>query len=364
MPSPVFCATREIVSSKSMRNSVSKMRIGGLLVLFSLLLVGCERPLEYDRFEGATMGTYYRVTALCPRGGGLPLQRELEAELERVNAQMSTYQPDSELMRFNASEPGVWVPASSDLVAVIAAAKEISRWSEGAFDVTVSALVDLWGFGPGGHISDRPSEAAIAELLGYMGDEHLEIDPEAPSILRRTPLQVDLSAIAKGHGVDRLGNLLQRQACEDFLVDIGGEVKGQGVSPSGRRWRVGVEVPDPARVGGVQKVLPLDSMAVATSGDYRNFLDLADGRYSHTLDPRTGYPVRHDLASVSVLHPSAMWADGLATALNVLGPDDGFDLAEERDLAAFFLIRRPNGFEERYTSAMAQYLEQMAESSQ
>ena len=125
-----------------------------------------------------------------------------------------------------------------------------------------------------------------------------------------------------------------------------------------------VEVPDPARVGGVQKVLPLDSMAVATSGDYRNFLDLADGRYSHTLDPRTGYPVRHDLASVSVLHPSAMWADGLATALNVLGPDDGFDLAEERDLAAFFLIRRPNGFEERYTSAMAQYLEQMAESSQ
>jgi len=275
---------------------------------------------------------------------------------------MSTYQPDSELMQFNSAQPGEWVPASAELIAVIATAKEISRWSEGAFDVTISALVDLWGFGPGGRIRNRPSEAAIAEVRDHFGQQNLEIDPAAESIRRLTPAMVDLSAIAKGHAVDRLGLLLQQLDCENYLVDIGGEVKASGISPSGRRWRIGVEVPDPARVGAVQRVLTLDSMAVATSGDYRNFQDLEGERYSHTLDPRTGYPVQHDLASVTVLHPSAMWADGLATALNVLGPEAGLALAEQRQLAAFFLIRRPNGFEERYTPAMQNFLNQTPES--
>lgn len=339
------------------------MRLAGLFTLFFLLLSGCELARDYDRFEGSTMGTYYRVTTLCPGVSGVTLQRQLEAELERVNGQMSTYRPDSELMRFNAATPDEWVPVSSELMTVIASAQEISRWSEGAFDVTVAALVDLWGFGPAGPISKRPSEQAIAEARRHLGYKHLEIDPAAQSIRRRTPLKVDLSAIAKGQAVDRLAVLLQMQDCENYLVDIGGEVKGEGLSPSGRRWRVGVEVPDPDQVGGVQKVLTLDSMAVATSGDYRNFLDLNGERYSHTLDPRTGYPIQHALASVTVVHPSAMWADGLATALNVLGPEEGFTLAEQRQLAAFFLIRRPNGFEERYTSAMRKYLDQTPESN-
>jgi len=342
-----------------MRGCVLEIR--ALLVLVVLLLAGCEAAREYDRLEGATMGTYYRVTALCPGVGGATLQRQLETELERVNAQMSTYQPDSELMRFNGTPTGEWVPASSELMTVITTAKEISRWSEGAFDVTVSALVNLWGFGPGGRISKRPSEETIAAVRKHLGYQHLELDPAAQSMRRLAPSTVDLSAIAKGHAVDRLGLLLEKQGCGDYLVDIGGEVRGEGLSPSGRLWRVGVEVPDPGQVGGVQKILALDSMAVATSGDYRNFLDLAGERYSHTLDPRTGYPVQHDLASVTVVHPSAMWADGLATALNVLGPEEGFELAEQRQLAAFFLIRRPNGFEERYTSAMQKYLDQTQE---
>ncbi len=340
-----------------MRGGVLEMRIGVLFMAATLLLSGCEPTPAYDRFEGATMGTYFRVTALCPSRSAPELQQRLEAELAQVNGQMSTYQNDSELMRFNTHTVDEWVPVSNELLTVIAAAGEISRWSSGAFDVTVSELVDLWGFGPDGRIDNRPSDQVILDLLGRIGHERLEVDPDAQAIRRRAPFQVDLSAIAKGHGVDRVSQVLRRQACTDFLVDIGGEVLGEGLSPSGRPWRIGVEVPDPGTVGGVQRVIPLESMAVATSGDYRNFQDLEGRRYSHTLDPRTGEPVQHDLASVTVLHPSAMWADGLATALNVLGQDEGFALAESRGLAALFVIRGANGFEERYTPAMQEYLD-------
>ena len=345
-----------------MRGCVLKLRISALLVPIFVLLAGCEPSPAYDRFEGATMGTYYRISARCPAGGGVTLQQQLEAELERVNGQMSTYRPDSELMQFNGHAADEWVLVSPDLITVITAAREISQWSAGAFDVTVSELVDLWGFGPDGRINRRPSEQAVAEVRNRIGYERLEVDAAARTIRRRAAFEVDLSAIAKGHGVDRLSQLLRRQGCTDFRVDIGGEVFGEGLNPSGRHWRIGVEVPDPGSLGGVQRVLELKSMAVATSGDYRNFQDLDGKRYSHTLDPRSGRPVQHDLASVTVLHSSAMWADGLATALNVLGPDEGFALAESRELAAFFLIRRPNGFEERYTSTMLKYLDQMPES--
>ncbi len=363
MPSPVFCATRKIGSSKSMRDCVLKLRVAYRVLPLLLLLHGCEETPEYHRFEGATMGTYFRITALCPEADSVSLEGQLERELVRVNAQMSTYQPDSELMRFNNHPPGEWVRASPELVEVVAAAAEISSWSSGAFDVTISELVDLWGFGPGGRISSRPSEQAIAEARTRIGFKRLEIDVSAQAIRRRSTFAVDLSAIAKGYAVDRLSQLLEAQGCDNYLVDIGGEVRGVGLSPSGRLWRIGVEVPDPDSLGGVQKVLELDAMAVATSGDYRNFLDLEGERYSHTLDPRSGYPVAHALASVTVLHPSAMWADGYATALNVLGPEMGFELAEVSELAAFFLIRRPNGYEERYTAAMLRYLDQTPESS-
>ncbi len=302
------------------------------------------------------MGTYYRVTSLCPATDAASLQRQVEAELARVNGQMSTYQPDSELMRFNAGVPGVWVAISSELLAVLTAAREVSERSDGAFDVTVSGLVALWGFGPEGRISEPPSEAAIQAALANTGFEGLELDLAGQRARRQMGLIVDLSAIAKGHGVDRLGELLRGQGCEHYLVDIGGEVLARGLNPSGRAWRIGVEVPDPERIGSVQRILELDGVAVATSGDYRNFLDLAGERISHTIDPRTGHPVQHALASVTVVHPSAMLADGLATALNVLGPDEGFALAEAEGLAALFLIRRPNGFEERYTSAMQKHL--------
>lgn len=336
------------------RDSVRKMRspaaLGvALFLAATAFAAGCQRPSGYLQLEGATMGTYYRVTARCPDSEPVQLQQTLSEELLTVNAQMSTYDADSELMRFNRSQPGIWVPVSADLVGVLAAALEISELSDGAFDPTVARLVSLWGFGPEGPVTEPPDSATVNAALAEAGFQKLEVDPANGAVRRMTPLSVDLSAIAKGHGVDRLSERLRQMACSDFLVDIGGEVRAQGQNAQGRIWRVGVEVPDPTRMGSIQRVLVLEDVAVATSGDYRNFIDLEGERYSHTIDPRTGYPVRHTLASVTVIHPSAMWADGLATALNVLGPESGFELAEQQGLAALFLIRGPNGFEERYT---------------
>jgi thiamine biosynthesis lipoprotein len=332
------------------------LAVAALLMLLPALS-GCGREGDYSSLEGSTMGTYYRISARCPTVGLEQIQRSVERELDLVNAQMSTYLPDSELSRFNRTEPAVWMSVSGELVEVVDAATEISELSQGAFDVTVGPLIDLWGFGPDGAISAPPTPEAVMAARQRVGYRHLETRHSPTGLLKHRMLTVDLSAIAKGQGVDRLGGKLEDLDCTDFLVDIGGEVTGRGVNASGRTWRVGIEVPDPARYGAVQRVVVLDGVSVATSGDYRNFVDLDDGRYSHTIDPRTGRPVEHTLASVSVVHPSAMWADGLATALNVLGPEVGFELAEREGLAALFLIRRAAAFEERYTAAMLTHLE-------
>ena len=328
-----------------------------LAMLLAVTLSSCGGDPDYSSLEGATMGTYYRINGRCPAVDVEQIQTSVERELDLVNGQMSTYLPNSELSRFNRAHEAAWMDVSAELVEVVDAAVEISELSQGAFDVTVGPLIDLWGFGPDGTISEPPTDEAVAAARQRVGYRHLETRHSPPGLVKRRMLTVDLSAIAKGQGVDRLGRVLGDLGCTDFLVDIGGEVAGRGVSASGRTWRIGIEVPDPEHYGAVQRVIALDGVSVATSGDYRNFMDLDGKRYSHTIDPRTGRPVEHRLASVSVVHPSAMWADGLATALNVLGPEAGFELAEREGLAALFLIRRATEFEERYTAAMLTHLE-------
>jgi thiamine biosynthesis lipoprotein len=327
-----------------------------VLLVVGLVVLGCG-DRQSLLLEGATMGTYYRITGNCP----VEVERltgAVAGELELVNRQMSTYLPDSELTRFNESTANRWLEVSAALVEVVAAAGEISRRSSGAFDITAGPLINLWGFGPEGGIQQVPAEEEIERARRRVGYRYLEIrtDP-APALRKQRDLYVDLSAIAKGHGVDRIAAVLQAVGCPNYLVDVGGEVVGRGVNRQGQPWRVGIEVPDPAQMGAIQRIVRLQDMAVATSGDYRNFLDLGDGRYSHTIDPRSGRPVDHGLASVSVVHRSAMWADGLATALNVLGPVAGYELAVREQLAALFVVRRAEGFEERYTPAMQRYLE-------
>ncbi len=326
-------------------------------LLLCVLAVGCNQTPSYDRIDGATMGTYYQITARCPGAETDDLQARVITELAAVNRQMSTYDGNSELSLFNHAPESIWFGVSAELVAVVDAAVAISELSGGAFDITVGPLINLWGFGPDGIVDAAPTAGDVEKARTRVGIQHLETRSPEPALRKSKALYLDLSAIAKGHGVDRVATMLEGYGCSDFLVDIGGEVRSHGRSPRRSTWRVGIEVPDPQLMGGVQKVISLPDMAVATSGDYRNYLDFDGERFSHTIDPRTGYPVQHLLASVSVVCSSAMWADGLATALNVLGPELGYQLALSEDLAAYFLIRQADGFEERYTPAMQAYLE-------
>ncbi len=321
------------------------------MALLIAALAGCDGSPEYRRYGGETMGTYYRVTARCP-GDVADL---IEDELASVNDQMSTYLPESTLSRFNSAPPGTWFPVTEQLAEVVSAALVLSRESEGAFDVTVGPLVNLWGFGPE-DVDHVPSPEAVAAARERVGYRSLEVESDPPRLRKNADLYVDLSAIAKGYGVDRVAGRLGEAGCDATLVDIGGEVKGTGSSPADGPWRIGIEVPDPTRQGAVQRVIRLADGAAATSGDYRNFLMEAGQRYSHTVDPRTGYPVQHGLASVTVLHPSAMWADGYATLLTVLGPDEGLEFARRHGLAVMLIVRGENGLEERYTDAFESVL--------
>lgn len=314
------------------------------------VLTGCMDG-GFEQYSGETMGTYYRVTADCPGD----VASAIEAELRAVNAEMSTYIADSELSRFNAGPLDTWLPVSAALVEVVDASLSLSRMSEGAFDVTVGPLVNLWGFGPEAR-HGLPDAATIAAAQARVGYAALSAQTEPPALRKSKDVYVDLSAIAKGHGVDRVVHRLQQSGCGDLLVDIGGEVRARGHNPDGNPWRIGVEVPDPARTGAVQRVVRVADAALATSGDYRNFFDADGRRYSHTIDPKTGAPVTHRLASVTVVHESTMWADGYATLIDVLGPDAGLEFAKRHDLAVLLIVRTDAGFEERYTPAFTMLL--------
>ena len=319
-------------------------------------LAGCGADLEFHQFAGQTMGTEYAVTVSGGSDCNAALSEPVAAELRSVNAQMSTWQPDSELSRFNRAGAGAWMPVSADLAGVVILAQDLARQSGGAFDVTVGPLVDLWGFG----VRERrgvPGAEEIAATAERVGHRSLEARRSPPGLRKLVDdLRIDLSGIAKGHGVDRLAALLDLRGCTDYLIDIGGEVRVRGLSPRRNPWRIGVELPEAG--GGMETgtFLSLSDGAVATSGDYRNFRTVGDIRFSHTIDPRTGRPVAHDMVSVTVLADTAALADGLATLINVLGPDDGLAFARRQGLAALLLIRREGGLDRRYTEAMRDHI--------
>ena len=330
---------------------------------------GSTWELRADRalLTGSTMGTTFSVVvagADLDRAVLARLQLTIDAELERVNDQMSTYRPDSELSRFNAGPTSPAVPVSPELCAVVRDAKAVSAASGGAFDVTVGPLVDAWGFGPGSGagLEQRRelTDNQIAILRDVVGDAKLSVDCEASTLGKSVAgLRVDLSAIAKGHGCDRVAAKLDEAGLRDYMVEIGGEVRVRGQNPEGEAWRVGVERPtaDAAGARAVQAILRVRDVSVATSGDYRNYWERDGVRYSHTIDPRTGRPIQHRLASATVIDArSAALADAWATALNVLGPDEGLALADDLGLAAYFLVRTDAGFEVRTSQAFAPYL--------
>ena len=329
-----------------------------LLLLAALALAGCggEEGTPEARITGATMGTTYSVRIVDPPAGMAidEITRRIELALEDVNRRMSTWLDDSEVSLFNAAPAGDWFPVSEDTAALVAMSAAVSRLSDGAFDITVGPVVDLWGFGPAPVRVTPPAEDEIAAALARVDHGAVESREEPPALRKAAAnVAIDLSAIAKGHAVDREAAVLEQAGAVDYLVEVGGELRVAGHNRRGERWTVAVE--DPLAAGReVQRVLQVTDTAVATSGDYRNFFDYEGARYSHTIDPRTGWPVSHGLVSVTVLDESAALADALATALLVLGPEAGGELAEGAGIAAYFLVRSGDGLMARWTSAFAE----------
>ena len=328
-----------------------------VICLVSLASCGTEQSAELHEFTGLTMGTSWSVKINAET---LPLPRQqlkpqLDAILNRVNREMSTYLPDSELSMINAADSAGLFPVSPSLLEVLQAARGISRLTQGAFDVTVAPLVNLWGFGPEQAFT-VPGEEQIDAVLPLVGYENLELDPAASTLKKaHDSIYIDLSAIAKGHGVDRIADYLDSLQLHDYMVEIGGEIRARGVNSEQVAWRIGIEQPV-AGQRGVRRVIRLDNTAMATSGDYRNFFEQDGISYSHTIDPRNGRPVGHDLASVTVLHTSATLADAWATGLLVLGLDEGYATALENGLAVYFIVRTDTGFEEQSTPAFQPYI--------
>ena len=304
--------------------------------------------------RGRTMGTTWLVRYVADDDApdDLRLQRAIIEELELVNAQMSTWQADSEISRFNQSGSTDWFEVSRETAFVVDQANRVSQTSGGAFDVTVAPLVKLWTFD--GEIEGErapPDDAAIAAARELMGYSRLKARFDSPALRKaNSGLHINLSAIAKGHGVDRIGELLSEHKLDAWLVEIGGEVRAKGRKPNGQPWRIGIESPTEGK-RTLQRALPLDDFAVATSGDYRIFFEHEGSRYSHTIDPRTGRPVTHRLASVSVFAETCLKADAFATALMVLGPEEGYNLANEENISATFIVRDGNSFTEKSTTA-------------
>jgi thiamine biosynthesis lipoprotein len=339
MPQGVRASLRDAARLRAMGR---RWAFGWPLLVVALLLPGCGPGPQQAvlALRGATMGTTYSVQ--IPEDPAVAFDRAALAErikalLAEINALMSTYQPDSELSRFNASASTDWIPASPELVAVIAAAQEVSRASDGAFDATVGPLVNLWGFGPRVTADALPTDAEIAAARALVGWQKLRLRDEPPALRKARPdLYVDLSAIAKGYAVDRVAEVLEAAGITNYLVEIGGELRGRGVNGRGEPWRIAIERPDTER-RAIFRVVALQDLGMATSGDYRNFFEVDGERYSHTIDPASGRPVGHRLASVTVLADAAMDADAWATALLVLGPERGMALADAQGIAALFI---------------------------
>ena len=305
-----------------------------------------ETAPQLHIFDGATMGTTFAVRVVTAHTWDESRRSEIgdriQAALDDVESKMSHYRSSSELSRFNQLRATTPFPVSSETFDVVRHASELSEMTGGALDITVGPLVNAWGFGPVEPDVLPPDTALLMRLRTHMGYTKLELDPAGLTLRKTDPdLECDLSAVAKGYGVDRVAEVLREEGLTRFLVEVGGEIVAAGANQQGGPWRIAIE--RPVMEGGVQRVVLLNGRAMATSGDYRNVREI-DGRlFSHTIDPRTGWPVAHQLASVSVVAELCVVADGLATALEVLGPDDGYALAVERGWAALFLVRDDTG---------------------
>ena len=324
----------------------ARAKVAWFAVLVALLAGFAHRYAERETartsavFEGTTMGTTYVVklsVAPMPEPEHRRVAEAIERRLERVEALMSTYRPDSEISRFNRWRNDQPFEVSRETLEVVRLAQQVSASTEGAFDITVAPLVAAWGFGVHASDNGRPTRNELHSLQERVGYRLLDLGSGDRTLRKQHPeLTLDLSAIAKGYGVDEVAEELESRGYSDYLVEVGGEVRTRGKNSLGLPWSVGIERPSKSdRVVGT--AVQLGNRALATSGNYRNFHERFGRTVSHTIDPRTGRPVDHSVASVSVIHARAVMADALATAFHVLGDEEGYELALREGLAVRFV---------------------------
>ena len=342
-----------------------RLLISLVLVLLVTYLVLASRPdsTQIHEFGGATMGTSYSIKLIDDENvGDVPaLVQEVSALLHTLDRDvMSTYSADSELTAINNAAVGVPIELSAQMTEVLALALEINELSAGAFDVTVGPLVNRWGFGPTARQADRvPQQDEIDEYLARVGSHFMLLDRENRQLRKEADIYIDLSGIAKGYAVDRVAQLFDSKGIASYFIEVGGELRIKGRKPGEQSWVPAIEKP----VDTAPQVHNIfyangESIAVAGSGDYRNYFDLDGVHYSHEIDPKTGRPVTHSLASVYVIAQTAARADALATAFMVMGEEAGFELAQANNMAVYFISKSTtgDGFDDRYTEQFSQYL--------
>jgi len=311
-----------------------------------IILAGCRLQREV-LMDGYTMGTTYHIKVVAgyfDRISGL--KEKIDRRLKEINDSMSTYEADSEISRFNSAQnTDERIAVSEDFFKVITAAEKLYRLTDGAWDGTIKPLVDLWGFGSPSVQKKIPMKADIDRLLSEVGFNHIEIWDSRHIRKKKAALSLDLNSIAKGYAVDRVAAVIRENGIENFLVEIGGEVYASGTKKDRQPWRVGINRPlKDAPASQVYRAVALQNLALATSGDYRNFFEIEGRRYSHVLNPQTGYPVDNSVVSASVMADTCMFADGLATALMVMGPGKGLELVGRLDqVEAMIVIEQAQG---------------------
>jgi thiamine biosynthesis lipoprotein len=344
------------------RKPDSRVKTGCAVTCCAVTLIaalpGCRpaAPAAYETIRGETMGTTYtiRIAQELSDPERYAWQQRIDQRLAALNSLMSTYRADSQVCRFNRSTSTDWYPVSPEVARVVAAADQVSRETEGAFDITVGPLVNLWSFGPDRRPAGLPAQRELDSARARVGYQRLHVRREPPALRKDdADLNIDLSAIAKGYAVDQVSELLERADIVNYMVEIGGEVRTRGRKSDGSAWRIGVERPN---VGQrlVQTVLELGDHSLATSGDYRNVFEWEGELYSHEIDPLTGRPARHGVAAVSVLAAETMMADAYATALMVMPLDRAWELVERAQLEVMVVSREPAGFRQRTTRGFAE----------
>lgn len=327
------------------------------LVCVAFIAVACGEQRNEYTLQGSTMGTSWSIKLFesMDESQSTVILSEVEAYLDKVEAMMSTYIANSDVSRFNASHSTEWQAVPPEVVEVVAYAQHVSELTQGAFDITVAPLVELWGFGN----SERrqpPAATEIENTLRQLGYRYLSVRRQPPALRKFIPgLSINLSAIAKGYAVDGVADILQSHGTTNYLAEVGGELRASGTSRKLQPWQVGVEKPTPGW-REVMRAVQLDGVGIATSGDYRNFLEIDGGKYSHEINPRSGRPLPYRGASVTVIAATAMVADAWATGLFVAGKEAGMELAQEQDLAVYYIEQTADGFTQTMSKAFSRYL--------